>query len=339
MSMSIRGRSSLDHARRRLHRSGGGDAGDEPEILDGIPRHRRDHAVGTGLDLDERHDAVDLDGPDHAREAVACGEAVSGRLSRRRGAEPVDLGPRDTPSVARIAHRAQLAAAVPAAEGVDADAQGARRLPKGEVVHLSFQGTHLDSAQRFGVRRITYGKSPNSTSIHSRPVARTVVVPVCAAVSNSGTAFFAPASEFACGSRRATNGVCAAKSRSGSSGAYCSKRAVYVPDRSYGPCDAGDASPRTTISPSAFGFLASSGVTVDVVGGASPASLPPLPQPAAAMQAITSTIDGTRRDMGRDGSGSRIGRAEAEVHMLCLSTSVRGHGVEKVDRAQFLRLG
>src|SRR5215203_6130480 len=122
MSMSIRGRSSLDHDRRGLHRRGGLDAGDEPEILDGIPRDRRDHAVRTGLDLDERHDAVDLDRPDHAREAVARGEAVAGRLSRGRAAEPVDLGPRDAPAVACVTHGAQLATAVPAAEGVDADA-------------------------------------------------------------------------------------------------------------------------------------------------------------------------------------------------------------------------
>ena len=122
-------------------------------------------------------------------------------------------------------------------------------------------------------------------------------------------------------SRCAVNGVCAAKSMLGSSGAYCSKRAVYVPDSSYGPCEPGDASPRTTISPSALGFFASSGVTV-VVGGDWPATVPPSPHPGDAGDQEDHE-EGSAWHRTATVATRRVGCAQAEVHMLYIGETMK----------------
>ena len=87
----------------------------------------------AGLDLHERHHAVDLDGAHDAGEAVARGERVAGARGAAAAAQPRDLGSRDAPAVALVAHGAQLAGAVPAAQRVGADADRLRRLAEREV--------------------------------------------------------------------------------------------------------------------------------------------------------------------------------------------------------------
>ena len=62
-----------------------------PELLDRVARDRRGDAVRAGLDLDQRHHAVDLDRADDAGEAVAGRERVAGRRgapARRAAARP-----------------------------------------------------------------------------------------------------------------------------------------------------------------------------------------------------------------------------------------------------------
>ena len=65
------------------------DAGLEAELLDRVPRDRGGDAVRPALDLDDTHDAVDLDRADDAREAVARRELVirrdAARAARRAG--------------------------------------------------------------------------------------------------------------------------------------------------------------------------------------------------------------------------------------------------------------
>jgi hypothetical protein len=52
------------------------------------------------------------------------------------GRQPLHLGRRHPPPVTLVANRPDLAGAVPAAQGIDADAQRARRLAELEIRHL-----------------------------------------------------------------------------------------------------------------------------------------------------------------------------------------------------------
>ena len=52
---------ALHHHRGGLDRGGGRHAGRQPELLDGVARDRGGDAVRAGLDLHQRHHAVDLD--------------------------------------------------------------------------------------------------------------------------------------------------------------------------------------------------------------------------------------------------------------------------------------
>ena len=58
-------------------------AGREPELLDRVARDRRGDEERAGLDLDQRHHAVDLDRAHDAGEAVAGRQRVAGRVAAR----------------------------------------------------------------------------------------------------------------------------------------------------------------------------------------------------------------------------------------------------------------
>src|SRR5919109_764711 len=113
-------------ASRALHHHGGGldDGGRrharlERQLLDRVRRHDRDHAgrlVDEELDLGDQ--PFDPDVGNRAPEPVPCAEA-DGALAL----EPVDLLQRDDPAVAAVAGRLDPPGTVPAAQGVEADAE------------------------------------------------------------------------------------------------------------------------------------------------------------------------------------------------------------------------
>ncbi len=109
------------------------DALDEAELLDGVARDRGGDPVRAGLDLDQRDHPVDLDRGDDAGEAVAGRERVAGPVALRRGRAGARPRRRDAAAVARVARRLELAVAVPAAQRVDADADGAGRVAQGQI--------------------------------------------------------------------------------------------------------------------------------------------------------------------------------------------------------------
>ena len=110
--------------------------GRQPELLDRVARHGRRDAERAGLDLDERHHAVDLDGRHDPREAVARRERVAGAMAPRAAAQPRHLGFGDAPAVAVVANGPQLAGAVPAAQRVGADADRLRGVAELQIGHL-----------------------------------------------------------------------------------------------------------------------------------------------------------------------------------------------------------
>ena len=99
----------------------------EPELLDRVAGDRRGDQERPGLDLDQPDRAVDLDRAHDPGEAIAGRELVAGAVALRRPAEPAHLGQRDEAPVALVARRADLARAIPAPQGVGADADHPRR--------------------------------------------------------------------------------------------------------------------------------------------------------------------------------------------------------------------
>ena len=120
---------ALDHHRGRLHGRGRLHAPARPSSSTASRVTAAVTRNGPGLDLDERHHAVDLDRAHDAREAVAGRERVArsrGGAGAARAARPPR---RDAPAVARRrATVRSLPRAVPAAQRVDADADRLRGL-------------------------------------------------------------------------------------------------------------------------------------------------------------------------------------------------------------------
>ena len=77
--------SGLDDHRGGLDHGDGEGARLQAELAHRLRRHQRDHAVRTGLDVDLRHDAVELHPCDESDEAVARAREYVGRVARRRG--------------------------------------------------------------------------------------------------------------------------------------------------------------------------------------------------------------------------------------------------------------
>ena len=121
-------RPPLHHHRRGLHGRGRGHARRQAELLDGVAGDGGDHEVRAGLDLHERHHAVDLHGAHDAREAVARRERVPGVVAARALGETLDLGERHAAPVGAVANGAQLAGALPAPQRVGAHADRLARL-------------------------------------------------------------------------------------------------------------------------------------------------------------------------------------------------------------------
>ena len=126
---------ALDHHARRLHARVHVVALDEPELLDRVARDRRGDAVGAGLDLDQRHDAGDLDRDDASGESVARGQPAAPAVALGILAQPLDLLERYEAAVARVAARLDAAEAIPATQRVDADADRLRSLAQRHVLH------------------------------------------------------------------------------------------------------------------------------------------------------------------------------------------------------------
>src|ERR1019366_1328157 len=82
---------ALDHHARRLDPGVDALALVQVELLDGVARDRGRDPVRPGLDLDERHDAVDLDRDDPSREAIARRELVPRLMARGMLAQPLNL--------------------------------------------------------------------------------------------------------------------------------------------------------------------------------------------------------------------------------------------------------
>ena len=95
----------------------------QAELVGALARHERHDPLAAARDLDLRHDLVALDRDHGAGQPVA--RARPGR-ARALGQEAGELGGMDEALVA-AALEADAPVALPAAQGVDADAERARR--------------------------------------------------------------------------------------------------------------------------------------------------------------------------------------------------------------------
>src|SRR5207302_7361472 len=111
----------LEHHRGRLDDRRRRRAGLETELVYRLARHDRDDAKRARVKLDLGEQALDLDLPDGAAEAVPGRE-----LARLAPAQAGDLPGRDGAAVGGVSARADAAVPVPAPQGVDADPKRSR---------------------------------------------------------------------------------------------------------------------------------------------------------------------------------------------------------------------